>query len=121
MKGERMDLVPVARLEREWRRQLASRELAARFARWRAREPALRRFTGPAGVLGFLRRSARGAAQDAVLRALLSRAREDPAAGSLVLHALLPGIKRLSARLLVDAREQQELWSARSAAAWLGM
>jgi DNA-directed RNA polymerase specialized sigma24 family protein len=113
-----MDLVPVARLEREWRRQLAGRELAACFARWRAREGALRRFTGPAGVLAFLRRSARGEAQDAVLRALLSRARGDPAAGGLVLHALLPGLKRLSARLLVDTREQEELWSALLACAW---
>ncbi|MGH2949463.1 MAG: hypothetical protein ACRDPC_24950 [Solirubrobacteraceae bacterium] len=113
-----MDPVPVAQLERDWRREIASPELAACFARWRAQEPALRPFTGPAGVLGFLRRSARGEAQDAVLRALLSRARDDVAAGRLVLHALLPGLKRLSARLLVDTREQEELWSALLACAW---
>jgi len=113
-----MDPVPIARLERDWRRELASAALAARLEQWRAAEPALRSFKGPAAVLRFLRRSAPGERQDRVLRALLARAGEDPAAGRLVLHALLPGLKRVSARLLVDTRDQEELWSALLAAAW---
>jgi len=113
-----MDPVPVARLEREWRRELASVALARQLQQWQATEPALRTFTHPGAVLRFLRRSAPGERQDAVLRALLSRAGKDRAAGRLVLHALLPGLKRLSARLLVDTRDQEELWSALLASAW---
>jgi DNA-directed RNA polymerase specialized sigma24 family protein len=113
-----MDPVPIDRLERDWRRELASAALAHDLRRWEAIEPALRSFTDAAGVLRFLRRSAPGERQDRVLRALLSRAAEEPAAGRLVLHALLPGLKRLSARLLVDTRDQEELWSALLSAAW---
>jgi hypothetical protein len=113
-----MDPVPVARLEREWRQQLASVALVRQLREWQAIEPALRAFADPGAVLRFLRRSAAGGSQDRVLRALLSRAREDPVAGRFVLHALLPGLKRLSARLLVDTRDQEELWSALLACAW---
>jgi DNA-directed RNA polymerase specialized sigma24 family protein len=113
-----MDPVPIARLERDWRRELASAALAHHLRRWQAIEPALRPFTDPAAVLRFLRRSAPGERQDWVLRALLSRSSEDPAAARLVLHALLPGLKRLSARLLIDVRDQEELWSALLSGAW---
>jgi DNA-directed RNA polymerase specialized sigma24 family protein len=113
-----MDPVPIARLERDWRRQLASVELTSHLRQWQAIEPALRAFSDPAAVLRFLRRSAPGEGQDRVLRALVSRASENPAAGRLVLHALLPGVKRLSARLLVDTRDQEELWSTLLACAW---
>jgi DNA-directed RNA polymerase specialized sigma24 family protein len=113
-----MDPVPIARLERDWRRQLASAELACHLRQWQAIEPALRAFSDPAAVLRFLRRSAPGERQDRVLRALVSPAGEDPTAGRLVLHALLPGLKRISARLLVDTRDQEELWSTLLACAW---
>lgn len=113
-----MDPVPIARLEREWRRELASTELTSHLRQWQAIEPALRAFSDPAAVLRFLRRSVPGERQDRVLRALVSRAGEDPAAGRLVLHALLPGLKSLSARLLVDTRDQEELWSTLLACAW---
>jgi len=113
-----MDRVPVARLEADWHRELAGVELGRRYQKWRLAEPPLRPFARPAAVLRFLRGSACGERQDMVLRALLSRARDDAAAGSLVLHALLPGLKRLSARLLVDTRDQEELWSALLACAW---
>ncbi|MGH2942638.1 MAG: hypothetical protein ACRDLN_07700 [Solirubrobacteraceae bacterium] len=113
-----MDLVPIARLERDWRLEVASVEMARHLRQWQASEPALRAFGDPAAVLRFLRRSGSGERQDRVLRALVSRARDDPAAGRLVLHALLPGLKRLSARLLVDTREQEELWSTLLACAW---
>lgn len=113
-----MDPVPIGRLERDWQRELTTRGLAARFAHWRTLEPALRPFASPAAVLGFLRRSAPGERQDRVLCALLSCAADEPAAARLLLQALLPGLKRLSARLLVDTRDQEELWSALLAAAW---
>ncbi|HEX7298905.1 MAG TPA: hypothetical protein VF257_07840 [Solirubrobacteraceae bacterium] len=113
-----MDPVPIARLEHDWRRELASAALARRLAAWQAIEAALRPFADPVGVVRFLRRSAPGERQDRVLLALLARAAHDPAAARLVLHALLPGLKRLSARLLIDTRDQEELWSALLAAAW---
>jgi DNA-directed RNA polymerase specialized sigma24 family protein len=113
-----MDPVPIARLERDWRRELASVELACHLRQWQAIEPTLRAFSDPVAVLRFLRRSAPGERQDRVLRALVSRAGADAVAGRLVLHALLPGLKRLSARLLVDTRDQEELWSTLLACAW---
>jgi DNA-directed RNA polymerase specialized sigma24 family protein len=113
-----MDAVPLTRLEHDWRRELANRTLASDLRQWQAREPALRPFPDPAAVLRFLRRSAPGEQQDGVLRALVSCASEDPAAGRLVLQALLPGLKRVSARLLVDARDREELWSVLLESAW---
>lgn len=113
-----MDAVPIARLEEDWRRELVTRELAARFRQWQAAEPDLRSFADPAAVLRFLRHSSPGERQDRVLRALLASARHDAAAARVVLHALLPGLKRLSSRLLVDARDQGDLWAALLAAAW---
>lgn len=113
-----MDLVPIDRLERDWRRQLAGPALAARLERWRALEPALGAFDHPAALLRYLRRSLPGERQDAVLHALLARAREDPLAGRLVLQAMLPAFKRLSAGLLFEAGEQPELWSGLLACAW---
>jgi hypothetical protein len=117
-KGARMDRVPIARLEREWRRSLADSTVADSLRRWQVAEPALRPFSDVAGALRFLRASVAGERQDAVLRALVSCAVDDPAAGRVVLHALLPGLKRLSARLLMDERDQEELWSALLSAAW---
>lgn len=113
-----MDAVPIARLEDDWRRALVTRELAAGFRRWQLAEPALRSFPDPAALLRFLRASSPGERQDRVLRALLASANDDPEAARVVLHALLPGLKRLSSRLLSDVRDQEELWATLLGAAW---
>jgi hypothetical protein len=113
-----MDTVPVARLERDWRRQLASRALMDHLRDWRSTEPALRPFADPRALLRYLRRSTPGERQDAVLLALLARARSDPLAARFVLQAMLPALKRLSARVPLGAGEQAELWSTLLACAW---
>jgi hypothetical protein len=113
-----VDVVPVDRLERDWRHQLASPALAARLRTWQEQHAQLRAFGDPAALVRYLRRSLPGERQDAVLCALLSSARADPVAGRLVLQAMLPALKRLSSWVLVDTREQAELWSALLAGMW---
>lgn len=113
-----MDPVPVARLESDWRRELAGPLLADHLRKWREREAALAVFASPPALLGFLRRSNPGERQDAVLLALLRCAREDPVAARFVLQAMMPALKRISAGLLVDANEQAELWSTLLSCAW---
>ncbi|HWX97582.1 MAG TPA: hypothetical protein VNZ01_12125 [Solirubrobacteraceae bacterium] len=66
----------------------------------------------------FLRGPGVGADKDAVLCALLASARQEPIAGRVVLEAMLPGLKKLAGRILVDAREREEVWSALMACAW---
>jgi DNA-directed RNA polymerase specialized sigma24 family protein len=113
-----MDPVPVARLERDWNRELTSAALAERFRDWAETETALARFDGPSALLRFLRRPGPGAAKDAALLALLERARGEPLAGRVVLEAILPGLKSIAGRMLIDAREREELWSALLSCAW---
>lgn len=113
-----MDPVPVTRLERDWRRELAGHVLADHLHDWRRREPVLRPFKCPAALLAWLRRSRPGAREDAVLLALLRCARGDPLAARFVLQAMMPALKRLSAGVPVDADEQAELWSTLLRCAW---
>lgn len=113
-----MDSLPVDLLEQDWRRELHRPRLRQQFAEWRDAEPALARFDDLPALLRFLRRAGRGSDKDAVLRALLARARTEPEAGRVVLEAMLPGLKRLAGRLLTDAREREELWSALMVCAW---
>jgi hypothetical protein len=113
-----MNPVPVTRLEENWRRELAGAALAVHLHRWRLLEPALRPFASPAALTRYLRRSSPGEREDAVLRALLARAREDPLAAQLVLVRLLPGLKARAGRILIDADEREELWSLLLAIAW---
>lgn len=113
-----MDRVPLDQLERELRRELSGPLLAARYADWAREEPALARLGGPVQMLRFLRGRPAPAWSDAVLRALLARARSEPIAGRLLLHALLPGLKALARRALAGADEREELWSALLAIAW---
>jgi DNA-directed RNA polymerase specialized sigma24 family protein len=112
------DPVPVERLERDWGRELAGPRLAERLKRWRELEPALGPFAHPAALIGYLRRSERGERQDAVLRALLRRAHDDSLAASVVLQAMLPGLKSRVARILLDAAEREEIWSLVLARGW---
>jgi DNA-directed RNA polymerase specialized sigma24 family protein len=112
------DPVPVERLERDWRRALAGPRLAERLEGWRDLEPALRPFAHPAALISYLRRSDTGERQDAVMRALLRRAHEDPLAARVVLQAMLPGLKSRVGRILLDASEREEIWSLVLARAW---
>jgi hypothetical protein len=113
-----VDRVPLNRLEQELRRELTGVVLAARYADWARQEPVLARLGGPVQLLRFLRGRPAPASCDAVLRALLVRARSEPVAGRLVLHALLPGLKGLARHTRTAAGEREELWSALLACAW---
>lgn len=108
---------PILMLEREWRRGSAGALLAQRLREWGESEPALRRFDSPGALFGFLR-SSPSAERDAVFCALLSRARTEPLAGMVLLEALLPGLKAITAALLIDARRREELWSVLLAHIW---
>lgn len=113
-----MPTLPVDILERDWQRELNGPQLHSRFAAWREAEPALSSFQNPAGVLRFLRRAGSSGRKDEVLCALLRRARWEPVAGRVALEAMLPGLKNLAGRLLIDVRDRDELWSALLACAW---
>jgi DNA-directed RNA polymerase specialized sigma24 family protein len=113
-----MDPLPVDLLERDWQRELHRPLLLGEFSAWREAEPVLARFEEPGALLRFLRRPGSTAEKDAVLAALLARARTEPLAGRVVLEAMMPGLKGLARRLLVDARDREELWSALLACAW---
>jgi DNA-directed RNA polymerase specialized sigma24 family protein len=110
----------VAALEREWE-TLSPATFSARLRRWSEREPALRQFANVAELLASLRRR-RGdhLAEDSVLIALL-RQTDDELAARVVLQALLPGLKRLARRILLEAREREELWSLLLAHLWAGL
>lgn len=110
--------LPIDILDRDWQRELSSPRLRIQFSGWRDAEPALRRFRDPHAVLRFLRRGGASPYKDEVLCALLRRARVESAAARVVLEAMMPGLKNLAGRLLADASEREELWSALLACAW---
>ena len=105
-------------LEREWD-ALASGALTQRLRQWAQEEPALAPFATAQLLLRSLRRL-RGQhdLENAILAALLRQARTDPLAARIVLHALLPGLKGLAGRLLLEVAEREELWSLLLARAW---
>ncbi|HTB50847.1 MAG TPA: hypothetical protein VK701_07705 [Solirubrobacteraceae bacterium] len=113
-----MSPLPVDILERDWQRELHGPLLSSRFRAWRDAEPALSRFEDAAALLRFLRGPGPNADKDAALCALLALARGEPIAGRVVMEAIMPGLKNLARRTLVDAREREELWSALLACAW---
>jgi DNA-directed RNA polymerase specialized sigma24 family protein len=113
-----MSPLPVDVLERDWQRELHGPLLSSRFRAWREVEPALSRFKDAAALLRFFRGPGPNADKDAALCALLVLARGEPIAGRVVMEAMLPGLKKLAGRTLVDAREREELWSALMACAW---
>ncbi|HTZ64725.1 MAG TPA: hypothetical protein VMB51_11535 [Solirubrobacteraceae bacterium] len=98
--------------ERYWQRELAGRALSERLRRWRELEPALWPFTRPASLVRYLGPFTPAERKDAVLCALLRCARQDPVAARLVLMLLVPALKRRVGRLLIDAAEREDLWSA---------
>src|SRR6266566_888285 len=112
-----MGQIPLAALEAEWR-SLVRGELRARFRVWRAEGGALTRFGDPDALIAFLHRRGPPDAKDAVLLALLVRAQQEPLAGRVVLQAMLPGLKSLSARLGRSAVTFEELWQILFACLW---
>lgn len=112
-----MDEVPLASLEAEWR-GLVRGELGTRFRGWRAEDATFRPFGHPEALLTFLHRRGRPDAKDPVLLALLVRARQDQLAGRVVLQAMLPGLKSLSARLARSVVSFEELWQVLFACLW---
>jgi DNA-directed RNA polymerase specialized sigma24 family protein len=108
---------PVSSLDSEWRR-LASRELPALLRVWSAREPTLAPFADPTQLIRFLREPAPSAQKDELLRALVRIAADDPLAARVVLQALMPGLKRIAGRVLLDLSERDELWELLLAHAW---
>ncbi len=117
-RGEKLQADLIERLEAEWP-ALAAGALAARLPSWAAAEPALAGFATPQQLLRHIRAS-RGdtRAEDAVMRALVRQASSDPLAARMVLHALLPGLKTLARRILLDADQRDELWSSLLAHCW---
>ena len=106
----------VAQLEREWP-LVARRELALALARWRARQPSLRRFQRPDDLLAFLHAAA-PQESDGPLLALLVLATADRDAGRFVLQAILPALKAQARRLATRATPRDELWELLLFHAW---
>ena len=112
-----MPLDPVSSLDREWQR-LASSVLPARLRIWAERESALAPFADPTRLIRFLREPAPSPLKDELLRPLVRIAYDDPLAARVVLHALMPGLKRIAGRVLLDLSERDELWELLLAHAW---
>jgi DNA-directed RNA polymerase specialized sigma24 family protein len=107
----------IAELEREWP-ALAPR-IAPQLKDWQRFEPALAPFSSPQQLLRFLHdQEADPRVKDAILTALLRRARTDLDARRLLLQALLPGLKRIAATIILDQRDRGELRQLLLAAAW---
>ena len=109
---------PIVQLAKTWRQGSAGARLNARLRAWSVDEPSLVRFGGSAERLFRFLRSEPSAERDRVFCALLRQAREDEHAGLVLLEALLPGLKALLGRILVDARESDELLAVLLKSAW---
>jgi DNA-directed RNA polymerase specialized sigma24 family protein len=108
----------IERLDAEWP-ALAAGPLHSRLRCWALEEPALAGFATTQQLLRHLRGlRGRGDAEDEILVALVRRARVDPQAARVVLQALLPGLKNLAGRLLLEPDEREEIWSALLAHCW---
>jgi DNA-directed RNA polymerase specialized sigma24 family protein len=113
------DPVPVLRLEREWEALARGQELRACLARWQLAEPDLVGLASPPALLRFLHRAGENLdRKDAVLAALLRRARVEPLAARFLLQALLPGLKTLAGGLVRAGWTRDEAWEQLLAAAW---
>ena len=112
---------PLDILDSDWQQVLRSRPQRARFSAWQLKEPALAQFADAGALVRFMRRPGSRAQKDAVLGALLTWARTEPIGARVVLEAIRPGLVNLGARILRDAREDEELWSTVFLAAWEGI
>jgi DNA-directed RNA polymerase specialized sigma24 family protein len=109
---------PIVQLAKTWRQGSAGTRLNAHLRAWSAEEPSLVRFAGSAERLFRFLRSEPSAERDRVFCALLRQARQEEHAGLVLLEALLPGLKALLGRILVDARESDELLAMLLKNAW---
>jgi len=108
----------VERLEAEWP-ALATGPVQGRLRCWAKEEEALAGFATAQQLIRHLRSlRGRGDAEDAILAALVRQAGGDPLAARVVLQALLPGLKNLAGRLLLEPDERDEIWSALLAHGW---
>jgi DNA-directed RNA polymerase specialized sigma24 family protein len=112
---------PVDNLLSDWRQELNSPLLRARFRVWRDAEPALASFADAAAVVRFLRRPAPRERKDAVLCALLAWARQEPVGARVVLEAIRPGLLNLAVRLTRNARDPEASASTVFASVWEGI
>ena len=110
--------LPIDALESDWQHGLRSPHLAAQFRVWQTKTPALARFADPAAVVSFARGSSSRADKDAVLGALLMWARHEAVGARMVLEIIRPGLLNLSARIMRDSREREELCSMMFLAVW---
>lgn len=109
---------PIVQLAEGWRQGLAGRRLAEKLRAWARTEPALRPVGGePEALFRFLRRPP-SAERDQVFCALLRHAKEDELAGLVVLEALIPGLKALARRLLIEPGQRDEVWAVILACCW---
>ncbi|MDX6516534.1 MAG: hypothetical protein QOH73_2200 [Gaiellaceae bacterium] len=120
---------PVAQLDADW--ELVASRLQHDLPRWRATEPALRRFTAVADVHRFLRH-APSVETDAKLRALLRLTARDNRAekgkaleervpvdvGRVPLEALMPFLKGHAERSIFDVDDYDEVWEQILLSAW---
>ena len=108
----------IVRLEAEWP-ALAAGPIRDRLHVWSEQEPVLAGFATPQQLLRQLD-SLRGRhqARNEILAALVRQAQTDPLAARVVLQTLLPGLKKIAGRLLLEAGERDELWSALLAHCW---
>jgi DNA-directed RNA polymerase specialized sigma24 family protein len=105
-------------LQSDWRQVRHSVILGAGFRARQVTEPALARFPDAGALVRFMREPASRVEKDAVLGALLSWARDEPLGARVVLETIRPGLLNLSARLMRNAREKEELRSIVLLAAW---
>jgi DNA-directed RNA polymerase specialized sigma24 family protein len=113
--------MPVNTLANDWNRELRSPAFRARFRAARDAEPALSRFVDAAALVRFMRSPAESAQKDAVLCALLSWAKREPAGARVVLETIRPGLLNMAGRLLSDTRDADELWAIFCSAIWEGI
>jgi DNA-directed RNA polymerase specialized sigma24 family protein len=113
--------LPDDSLESDWQQVVHSALLTDRFRVWRVKEPALARFVDATALVRFMRRPGPRAEKDAVLCALLTWAKDESIGARVVLETIRPGLLNLSARIMRDAREREELRSTMYLAAWEGI
>jgi DNA-directed RNA polymerase specialized sigma24 family protein len=105
-------------LQSDWQQARHSVTLGVSFRARQVREPALARFPDVGALVRFMREPGSRGGKDAVLRALLSWARDEPLGARVVLETIRPGLLNLSARLLRTAREKEELRAIVLLSAW---
>jgi hypothetical protein len=116
-----MHHLPDDPLQRDWQQAVHSALMTARFAAWRLKAPALAQFEDPTALVRFMRGAGSRAEKDAVLCALLIWAKHESLGARVVLQVIWPGLLRLSARIMPDGREREELRSIMCLAVWEGI